>query len=112
DPVFTCNDAEGYTQQLGDCDPQDPDVYPGAPELPNGQDDDCDGEIDEVDEADDSGGSGTGGPIGDTDPALPGADGGTGSSGGCRVGDERGRAGALWVVVLAAAALRRRRRAR
>jgi MYXO-CTERM domain-containing protein len=31
----------------GDCDDDDLTVYPGAPEVDNGVDDDCDGEIDE-----------------------------------------------------------------
>ncbi|MCU0672935.1 MAG: hypothetical protein MUE69_09125 [Myxococcota bacterium] len=33
-----------------DCDDTDPNVYPGAPELCNGEDDDCDGDVDESDE--------------------------------------------------------------
>jgi hypothetical protein len=33
----------GYTHRVGDCDDRDARVHPGAPELRNGQDDDCDG---------------------------------------------------------------------
>jgi hypothetical protein len=47
DEVVVCEGAEGYTDQVGDCDDDDADVYPGAHELCNGEDDDCDGEVDE-----------------------------------------------------------------
>jgi hypothetical protein len=39
-------DGDGYLRAV-DCAPDDPAVFPGAPELCNGVDDDCDGEIDE-----------------------------------------------------------------
>lgn len=40
-------DADGWTDAEGDCDEGDPDVHPGATELCNGLDDDCDEVIDE-----------------------------------------------------------------
>ncbi len=36
-------DGDGKTEAQGDCDDHDEDVYPGAPERCNSQDDDCDG---------------------------------------------------------------------
>ena len=40
-------DADGYTTDQGDCDDADAEVNPGAEELCNGVDDDCDGDVDE-----------------------------------------------------------------
>ncbi len=43
-----CPDLDGdfHTTCDGDCDDSNPDVHPGAAELDNGIDDDCDGEVD------------------------------------------------------------------
>ena len=40
-------DGDGYTEAEGDCDDADAAVNPGAAEVCNGADDDCDGDIDE-----------------------------------------------------------------
>ena len=40
-------DRDGWTPQQGDCDDADATVHPGAPELADGVDQDCDNEIDE-----------------------------------------------------------------
>jgi hypothetical protein len=46
-PEWTDDDGDGYTEREGDCDDSDPDRHPGAIEICNEIDDDCDGEIDE-----------------------------------------------------------------
>lgn len=43
---LTDHDGDSYVQ-LDDCDDEDADVYPGAPERCDGEDQDCDGEVDE-----------------------------------------------------------------
>jgi len=40
-------DGDSFTGLDGDCDDGDASVFPGAPELDNGTDDDCDGTVDE-----------------------------------------------------------------
>ncbi|TPV33434.1 HYR domain-containing protein [Paucihalobacter ruber] len=46
-PLFACDAPEGYVANNTDCDDADDTVYPGAPELCDGKDNNCDGTIDE-----------------------------------------------------------------
>ncbi len=46
-PTSPDDDQDGYTVADGDCDDDDPDVHPGATEICNDRDDDCNGEVDE-----------------------------------------------------------------
>ncbi|HEY6881698.1 MAG TPA: choice-of-anchor V domain-containing protein [Polyangiales bacterium] len=46
-PRLACSPPESSSTQSGDCDDYDPKLNPGASELCNGKDDDCDGMVDD-----------------------------------------------------------------
>ena len=51
DPLDVDDDNDGYTENDGDCDDEDPNNFPGNAEVCDGQDNDCDpGTVDTVDE--------------------------------------------------------------
>ena len=58
DPAAYDQDDDGYTTCAGDCDDDDPLVWPGHPELPDGVDNNCDGRIDDGTELYDDDGDG------------------------------------------------------
>ena len=47
DTTCLCGLPAGFSKQSGDCDDDDPDAYPGATEICDGKDNDCDGAADE-----------------------------------------------------------------
>jgi hypothetical protein len=47
DVVYSCEQPEGYVNKAGDCDDTNPDVFPGAEDICDGIDNNCNGEVDE-----------------------------------------------------------------
>ncbi len=45
--IYSCYDTLGYVLISGDCDDTNPNIYPGAPEIINGLDDDCNELVDD-----------------------------------------------------------------
>jgi hypothetical protein len=45
--IMGCSKPDGYASVMGDCDDEDRNVHPGAPERCNKRDDNCDGNADE-----------------------------------------------------------------
>jgi len=64
-------DGDGYMESEGDCADHDPAVYPGATEIPNHIDDDCDGTVDEDTDYYDDDGDGYTEADGDCDDTHP-----------------------------------------
>jgi len=69
--TVTDDDGDGFSEVDGDCDDTDEDVHPGAFELLNGADDDCDGIIDNNTTDYDDDGDGYSEAEGDCDDADP-----------------------------------------
>ncbi len=72
DPVNDCAPVDGHVDNVTDCDDEDPTVYPGAEELCDGIDNDCDGAVpaDETDDDGDGHDECNDGDCDDTDPTV------------------------------------------
>jgi hypothetical protein len=72
------HDGDKFSEEQGDCDDDDADIYPGAEEVLNSEDDDCDDKVDEGTAGYDDDGDGMteiDGDCDDNDPhAYPGAE--------------------------------------
>jgi hypothetical protein len=71
DTASTDADGDGWTQQGGDCDDNNPLVFPGAPEQADGIDNDCNGQVDDHLPTSDDDGDGYSGVEGDCDDSEP-----------------------------------------
>ena len=71
------HDGDGFSLREGDCDDTNTDIYPGSPDVADGLDNDCDGEIDEGSPSADDDGDGFSDLEGDcddeSDTVFPGA---------------------------------------
>jgi hypothetical protein len=73
DPSAADDDGDGVTEAAGDCDDTDATMFPGATELADWQDNDCDGTVDEGTSHYDDDGDGAseqGGDCNDGNPAI------------------------------------------
>ncbi|MBM3204216.1 hypothetical protein FJZ55_09985, partial [Candidatus Woesearchaeota archaeon] len=72
------HDGDGFSMRQGDCDDTNDGVYPGSPDIADGIDNDCDGELDEGSSGSDDDGDGFAETEGDCDDAaatvFPGAE--------------------------------------
>ncbi|MBN1335016.1 MAG: FG-GAP repeat protein [Deltaproteobacteria bacterium] len=50
--TYACDEPDGYGPEFGDCDDTDPAIHPGATEVCDYDDNDCDGVVDESDAVD------------------------------------------------------------
>ena len=71
----SCDPSAGTTHLPGDCNDADPMIYPGAADVENGLDDDCDGHVDGSTDHDGDGYTAADGDCDDADATMfPGAD--------------------------------------
>lgn len=71
DPVFVDVDGDGYRVEDGDCNDADPAIHPGAVELVDGIDNNCDGIVDAASGDDDTGPTPEVTPTGDHNTGAP-----------------------------------------